>query len=101
MFTLRGSHLVSLITSPAGRASLGDFVRAAAVRSLYREFLRQVRRAPPHARAELQQMVRDGFRRTTAGPQPYAFRMAHARQQLDGLRRMLDTAQVDRPRASE
>ena len=76
---------------PTPPPSLSDFLLAASARSLYRAYVRALRRAPPHApRGEARDAVRAGFR-ASAGARGDAAKHAQqeGRLQLKRLTEMM------------
>ncbi|MQM10298.1 hypothetical protein Taro_043191 [Colocasia esculenta] len=71
---------------------LQAFILRARVLSLYRDALRTVRRAPPHARADLIQSIREEMEknRNCGDKQTVRFLISEGMQRLKGLKEMLD-----------
>ena len=77
---------------PAGPLpSLADFVLAASARALYRDYVRVVRTAPPHAKRDLRDAVRAGFAASRAARGDAArHAQADGRLQLKRLKEAVD-----------
>ncbi|KAH7523466.1 uncharacterized protein LOC107422781 [Ziziphus jujuba] len=71
---------------------LQDFIIRARVLKLYRQALRTARRAPPHARAELRQTIRQEIEnnRNCNDRQRVRFLISEGLQRLKGLNEMFD-----------
>ncbi|XP_052191431.1 uncharacterized protein LOC127800702 isoform X2 [Diospyros lotus] len=71
---------------------LQDFIIRAQVLKLYRQALRTARRAPPHARAELTQIIRQEMEqnRDCCDRQRIRFLLGEGTGKLKGLDEMLD-----------